>query len=393
MCLGIPMQVVESDEFTALCERRGEQRRLNMMLIGRNRSEPGCSPSWTMRARCSCRSARSRSTTPCPDWRPPCVARPIWMPSSRISSSPPHRAAAVAPFLNQEAEAIRQRLEEVFRRVQAERMQDMPLLHRVLTVEAMGFRRSGAAHVGILITPWSMNLLRLPDAEPIPEGRTGTRELPRGPVDFVGAWEEGIGSYETCSLFSPMFRFVDQDAARAVAFETLSLLLQPGPDLKPAEPRRREAARSPPCAATSTRTSTAAAFSAVPFWMTMPIPAEGRVDLRLDWAGGGVLGAEVRSRRPQPQRLLLNQPPAHARTVIPRLYSLCGDAQADPSVTVRHGRGSRTRTPRHARVGALAARGRLVPRGASAGTAAASCRPGSFPGEGLRECRSARLRC
>jgi uptake hydrogenase large subunit len=61
--------------------------------------------------------------------------------------------------------------------------------------------------------------------------------------------------------------------------------------------------------------------------MTMPIPAEGRVDLRLDWAGGGVLGAEVRSRRPQPQRLLLNQPPAHARTVIPRLYSLCGDAQ------------------------------------------------------------------
>lgn len=34
MCLGIPMQVVESNEFTALCERRGEQRRLNMMLIG-----------------------------------------------------------------------------------------------------------------------------------------------------------------------------------------------------------------------------------------------------------------------------------------------------------------------------------------------------------------------
>jgi len=34
MCLGIPMRVVESDEFTALCERRGEQRRLNMMLIG-----------------------------------------------------------------------------------------------------------------------------------------------------------------------------------------------------------------------------------------------------------------------------------------------------------------------------------------------------------------------
>ncbi|MFO8004229.1 nickel-dependent hydrogenase large subunit [Thioalkalivibrio sp.] len=59
----------------------------------------------------------------------------------------------------------------------------------------------------------------------------------------------------------------------------------------------------------------------------MPIPAEGRVDLRLDWNGEAVRTAEVRSRRPQPQRLLLGQPPVHARAVIPRLYSLCGDAQ------------------------------------------------------------------
>ena len=34
MCLGIPMQVVTSNEYTALCERHGEQRRLNMILVG-----------------------------------------------------------------------------------------------------------------------------------------------------------------------------------------------------------------------------------------------------------------------------------------------------------------------------------------------------------------------
>jgi len=34
MCLGIPMQVVEAGEFMALCERRGEMRHLNMMLVG-----------------------------------------------------------------------------------------------------------------------------------------------------------------------------------------------------------------------------------------------------------------------------------------------------------------------------------------------------------------------
>jgi uptake hydrogenase large subunit len=61
--------------------------------------------------------------------------------------------------------------------------------------------------------------------------------------------------------------------------------------------------------------------------MTTPIPAEGRVDLRLIWDGAAVVGAEVRSRRPQPQRLLLNQAPGQAQVVIPRLYSLCGDAQ------------------------------------------------------------------
>ncbi|MGO8955142.1 MAG: HypC/HybG/HupF family hydrogenase formation chaperone [Rhodomicrobium sp.] len=33
MCIGIPMRVIESDGFTALCEGRGEQRRVNLMLL------------------------------------------------------------------------------------------------------------------------------------------------------------------------------------------------------------------------------------------------------------------------------------------------------------------------------------------------------------------------
>ncbi len=33
MCIGIPMRVIESDGFTALCEGRGEQRRVNVMLL------------------------------------------------------------------------------------------------------------------------------------------------------------------------------------------------------------------------------------------------------------------------------------------------------------------------------------------------------------------------
>ncbi|MGI9215820.1 MAG: HypC/HybG/HupF family hydrogenase formation chaperone [Hydrogenophaga sp.] len=34
MCIGIPMQVVESDGHFALCEGRGERRRINTALVG-----------------------------------------------------------------------------------------------------------------------------------------------------------------------------------------------------------------------------------------------------------------------------------------------------------------------------------------------------------------------
>lgn len=34
MCLGIPMVVVEGDDFSALCDRAGERRRVSMLLVG-----------------------------------------------------------------------------------------------------------------------------------------------------------------------------------------------------------------------------------------------------------------------------------------------------------------------------------------------------------------------
>ncbi len=34
MCLGVPMTIVESGEFSALCQRGDEQRRVSLLLIG-----------------------------------------------------------------------------------------------------------------------------------------------------------------------------------------------------------------------------------------------------------------------------------------------------------------------------------------------------------------------
>jgi hydrogenase expression/formation protein HypC len=35
MCLGVPMEVIEGDDVTALCARGDEQRRVSMLLLGR----------------------------------------------------------------------------------------------------------------------------------------------------------------------------------------------------------------------------------------------------------------------------------------------------------------------------------------------------------------------
>ncbi len=35
MCLGLPMTVIDGDDFSALCEWQGEQRRVSTLLVGR----------------------------------------------------------------------------------------------------------------------------------------------------------------------------------------------------------------------------------------------------------------------------------------------------------------------------------------------------------------------
>ena len=88
--------------------------------------------------------------------------------------------------------------------------------------------------MGVLVTPWFMNVLRLPvtsvaeaaAAGLLPVGVTGGRRYGEHHLDFVGAHEPTIGAFEQVSLFSPMFSFADQPAAVATAREVLRLLRQ-----------------------------------------------------------------------------------------------------------------------------------------------------------------------
>ncbi|AGA33710.1 Hydrogenase maturation factor HoxT/HybE [Thioalkalivibrio nitratireducens DSM 14787] len=138
-----------------------------------------------------------------------------------------------------DVEAWAERVEQAFHAIEAERMRAMALVNPALQVEAVGFRRMRGGVLGVLITPWSMILLRIPDAGTLRVGATAARDLPRGAVDFVGAYEDRIGAYESCSLFSPMFDFPDQATARAVADEVLAQLWATTDEIPAARPQAR----------------------------------------------------------------------------------------------------------------------------------------------------------
>ena len=128
-------------------------------------------------------------------------------------------------------------LESVFRQIAATRMAGVPLLNPRLQVQAVGFEEHAGMACGVLVTPWFMNLLRLPldeSVEMLKPLQKGERDVGSRSFEFIGAHEPGLGAFETSSLFSPMFEFEDQAAAVATAREVLGLLRPP-----PAVPSRR----------------------------------------------------------------------------------------------------------------------------------------------------------
>ena len=123
------------------------------------------------------------------------------------------------------------RLEAAFRHIAETRMAGMAMVNPALTVEAVDFRPLGQDWVGVLITPWSMNLISLPAADTHwEEASSGTKremELPSGTYEFLTAHEAALGPYLTSSLFSPMFDFADMDQAREVATAVLAEVFTP----------------------------------------------------------------------------------------------------------------------------------------------------------------------
>ena len=120
-------------------------------------------------------------------------------------------------------------LEQRFEAIWHGQMNDVPIVNPALRVEAVGFRPWSDHWLGIVITPWFMNLLLMPRVQaqwqPIGERESRHYAFPAGVFEFIGSLDPVLGDYQACSLFSPMFEFADPAGARSTAVAALDALL------------------------------------------------------------------------------------------------------------------------------------------------------------------------
>lgn len=121
------------------------------------------------------------------------------------------------------------------------KMRGLPVYNEKLDIQLVGPREWEDDWLGIVATPWCMNIVLLPRAEatPLLEGTSRERLFPSGRYDFIAGHLPGVGGMESCSLFSPMHEFDSPAVVRLVAEHALSELLDPPGESVPPQMSRR----------------------------------------------------------------------------------------------------------------------------------------------------------
>jgi [NiFe] hydrogenase assembly HybE family chaperone len=132
-----------------------------------------------------------------------------------------------------------------YRAVHERSMRGLPICNAALDVEATGFRAHEGHAVGVVTTPWFMNIVVVPLRPEGPillgmPGRPVALPVPAGLVDMTVADLDGFGHVGVCALFSPMDEFTPETAA-AAARAALEALFDPALlDPVPASPRQMD---------------------------------------------------------------------------------------------------------------------------------------------------------
>ena len=131
-----------------------------------------------------------------------------------------HGALAEAAMIGAKTHALVTDFTEVWHG----KMRDVPIVNKLLHVQAVGFQMHEGRPLGVLIGPWFMNLVQLPaegeDWSALVPGAKEVIAFASGEYEFIHNVREMVGGYKACSLFSPMGEFRSQaqavDVARAV---------------------------------------------------------------------------------------------------------------------------------------------------------------------------------
>lgn len=115
-----------------------------------------------------------------------------------------------------------------FYRSAARNMAGLPVYNHKLEVDATTFLLWQDNWLGIIVTPWCMNIVILPgELSRHNRQQVGAKfyqALPSGRYEFIRAYAEDCGDFASCSVFSPMFEFPSQIIAMQTAQEVLTAL-------------------------------------------------------------------------------------------------------------------------------------------------------------------------
>ncbi|MBB3954594.1 [NiFe]-hydrogenase assembly chaperone HybE [Novosphingobium sediminicola] len=146
--------------------------------------------------------------------------------------------------MSDQAEPWASQVEAVFADIAQTRMVGVPVMNDALGVTMCGACERDGWRLGVLITPWFMNVLAFgPDDEaPARVGEKRHIALPSGAYEAIRGHEEALGFYWAISLFSPMFEFETMEVAIATADAAMAEIMTtppaPAPEPKPALSRR-----------------------------------------------------------------------------------------------------------------------------------------------------------
>ena len=126
--------------------------------------------------------------------------------------------------MNREAEVI------AFYDSVAHKMADLPIYNPELSVAVTPFTDLKQDWLGVVVTPWCMNIIVLPKSashdNALKVGEKFKLGLPSGQYEFIRSHDTGMGDYACCSVFSPMHDFKQQEVATDTAQAVLEALME-----------------------------------------------------------------------------------------------------------------------------------------------------------------------